>query len=462
MITEGATILAVDDDNKCRLLIELQLKKMGFNILQAGNGVEALEILGNNYVDLIISDQMMPKMDGITFLKEVKLKYGYIPFIMVTAYGSVEKAVMSIKEGAYDYIQKPYKDDELFAVIRRALDHYRLSNENRKLRGHLKEMYSFQNIVTKSPEMIKALKLCEKVAANPNTTVALYGESGTGKEILARAIHYGGERMENRFVAINCAGIPSALLESELFGYTKGAFTGADRDKEGKLDLAQNGTLLLDEIGDMPLDLQTKLLRVLEEHTYERLGSNKHIKSDFRVITATHRDIKEMVKNGKFREDLYHRINIFPITLPPLRERREDISLLVDYFLEQLRNELGKPLPGLSQKAMDIFLSYNWPGNIRELKNCLERAAILSQNELIRPEHLIIEHSFSREEKILSDEKEKLQIRIDLSSRETSLDGIVDHILQKTLEKCNNNKSLAADMLKVNRQIFYRREKGMK
>jgi len=401
-------------------------------------------------------------MDGITFLKEVKLKYGDIPFIMITAYGSVQKAVTSIKEGAYDYIQKPYKDDELFAVIRRALDHYRLSNENRKLKGHLKELYSFQNIVTKSPETIKALKLAEKVAANPNTTVALYGESGTGKEILARAIHYGGARMENRFVAINCAGIPSALLESELFGYVKGAFTGADRDKEGKLDLVQKGTLLLDEIGDMPLDLQTKLLRVLEEHTYERLGSNNHIKSDFRVITATHRNIKEMVKNGKFREDLYHRINIFPITLPPLKERREDMPLLVDYFLEQLRNELGKPLPGLSQKAMDIFLSYNWPGNIRELKNCLERAAILSQNELIRPEHLIIDHSLSKEEKNLPDDNDKIQIRIDLSSKETSLDVIVDNVLQKTLEKCNNNKSLAADKLKVNRQIFYRREKGIK
>ena len=462
MNTEGATILAVDDDDKCRLLLELHLKIMGFNILLAGNGVEALEILGNNHIDLIISDQIMPKMDGIRLLKEVKLKYGDIPFIMITAYGSVQKAVTSIKEGAYDYIQKPYKDDELFAVIRRALDHYRLSNENRKLKGHLKELYSFQNIVTKSPEMIKALKLAEKVAANPNTTVALYGESGTGKEILARAIHYGGARMENRFVAINCAGIPSALLESELFGYVKGAFTGADRDKEGKFDIVQKGTLLLDEIGDMPLDLQTKLLRVLEEHTYERLGSNKPVKADFRVITATHRNIKEMVKNGKFREDLYHRINIFPITLPSLRERREDIPLLVDYFLEQLRNELGKPLPGLSQKAMDIFLSYNWPGNIRELKNCLERAAILSQNELIRPEHLTIDYGLSKEEKMLSDEKDKLQIRIDLSSKETSLDTIVDNVLQKTLEKCNNNKSLAADMLKINRKIFYRREKGMK
>ncbi|MBI3813930.1 MAG: sigma-54-dependent Fis family transcriptional regulator, partial [Nitrospinae bacterium] len=213
---------------------------------------------------------MMPEMDGIRLLKEVKSKHGDdIPFIMVTAYGSIENAVISIKEGAYDYIQKPYNADELLATIKRALDHYRLGEENRKLKVHLRGLYSFQNIVTKSPGMIKALKLAEKVAKNPNTTVSLYGESGTGKEVFARAIHYGGERMENRFVAINCAGIPSTLLESELFGYAKGAFTGADKDKEGKFDLAQKGTLLLDEIGDMPLDLQTKLLRVLEEHTYE-------------------------------------------------------------------------------------------------------------------------------------------------------------------------------------------------
>lgn len=458
MKAEDVTILCVDDEKSSRYLLDFHLKKCGFNILLSSSGFEALELLKKNHVDLILSDQVMPEMDGIMLLKEVKLKYGDIHFIMVTAYGSIENAVICIKEGAYDYVQKPINVDDLLSTIRRAIDHYRLSNENRNLKGHLRGLYSFQNIVTKSPGMIKALKLAEKVSANPNTTVALYGESGTGKEVLARAIHYSGERMENRFVAINCAGIPSALLESELFGYVKGAFTGADRDKEGKFDIVQKGTLLLDEIGDMPLDLQTKLLRVLEEHTYERLGSNKPVKADFRVITATHRNIKEMVKNDKFREDLYHRINIFPITLPSLRERREDIPLLVDYFLEQLRNELGKPLPGLSQKTMDIFLTYNWPGNIRELKNCLERAAILIQNELIRPEHLTIDHSPSKEEKILSDEKDNIEIRIDLSSKETSLDSIVDNVLQKTLEKCNNNKSLAADMLKVNRKIFYSRE----
>jgi DNA-binding NtrC family response regulator len=460
MNTEGATILCVDDEKSSRYLLDFHLKKCGFNILLSNSGFEALELLKKNHVDLILSDQLMPEMDGIKLLKEVKSKYGDdIPFIMVTAYGSIENAVISIKEGAYDYIQKPYNADELIATIKRALDHYRLSEENRKLKGHLRGLYSFQNIVTKSPGMIKALKLAEKVAANPKTTIAIYGESGTGKEVLARAIHYGGERMENRFVAINCAGIPSALLESELFGYVKGAFTGADKDKEGKFDIAQKGTLLLDEIGDMPLDLQTKLLRVLDGHYYERLGSNKPVKADFRIITATHRNLSEMVKDGKFREDLYHRINIFPIALPSLKERREDIPLLVDYFLEQLRGEVGKPLPGLSQKAMDLFLSYNWPGNIRELKNCLERAAILSQNELIRPDHLTISQSLHKGEEILSDEEDKIQINIDLNSKNTSLDSIVDYILQKTLERCNNNKSLAADKLKVNRKMFYRREK---
>ncbi len=459
MNTEDVTILCVDDEKSSRYLLDFHLKKQGFNIIMSGNGLEALELLKKNRVDLIISDQVMPEMDGIMLLREVKSKHGDIPFIMVTAYGSIKDAVISIKEGAYDYVQKPINDDDLLSTIGRSLDHYRLSEENRKLKGHLRGLYSFQNIVTKSPGMIKALKLAEKVAANPKTTIAIYGESGTGKEVLARAIHYGGERMENRFVAINCAGIPSALLESELLGYVKGAFTGADKDKEGKFDIAQKGTLLLDEIGDMPFDLQTKLLRVLEEHTYERLGSNKPVKADFRVITATHRNLPEMVKEGKFREDLFHRINIFPIALPSLKERREDIPLLVDYFLEQLRSKVGKPLPGLSQKAMDLFLSYNWPGNIRELKNCLERAAILTQNELIRPEHLTINQSLRKHEDSLSDEEGKLQISIDLSSKDTTLDNIVDRILQKTLEKCNNNKSLAAEKLKVNRKMFYRREK---
>lgn len=451
---EKTTILAVDDQKASRYLLEFHLKKWGFKPLLASGGTEALEVLRENAVDLILSDQTMPRMDGMEFLKIVKSRYAGIPFIMVTAHGSIEKAVASIKEGAYDYIQKPFNRDELLTTIKRALSHYRLSEENKKLKDHLRCLYSFQNIVTKSSLMMNALNLAEKVAENPNTTVVIYGESGTGKEVLARAIHFAGERMENRFVAVNCAGIPTTLLESELFGHVKGAFTGADSDREGKFDVAQHGTLLLDEIGDMPFDIQAKLLRILQERTYEKLGSNKPVKTDFRVIATTHRNLKKLVKEGQFREDLYHRINSFPITLPPLRERKEDIPFLTDHFLNQLRNELGKQLPGISQEAMNALLRYHWPGNIRELKNCVERAAIMTGGELIRSKHLII-----CEEETPADEGGKMHIPLDFDAPDVSLDNIIGRVLQTALERCNNNKSLAAELLKVNRKIFYRSRK---
>jgi DNA-binding NtrC family response regulator len=454
---EEANILVVDDDESFRLLLESHLTKAGLKPILADSGIKALKVLEKSRVDLIISDQVMPGMDGVEFLATVKSKYNDIPFIMLTAYGSIKKAVASIKKGAYDYIEKPYNLDDFFATINRALDYCRLNNENKMLKDHLRGLYNFQNIVTRSPLMIAALNLAEKVAQSPNTTVAIYGESGTGKEVLARAIHYAGEGMENRFVAVNCAAIPSTLLESELFGHVKGAFTGADRDREGKFAMAHGGTILLDEIGDMPLELQAKLLRVLQERVYEKLGSNKPVKTDCRVITSTHRDLSQLVREGRFREDLYHRIDIFPVSLPPLRERKEDIPLLADYFLGQLRQELGKPIPGISQKAMDALLAYHWPGNIREMKNCLERASIITDNELIKPEHLTISATGRRKEDIFNNSANAVQITIDLDSPNTSLDSIVDKILQKTLDKCGDNKSLAAEILKVNRKMFYRR-----
>ncbi len=457
MKEKEAIILVVDDDESFRLLLEINLLDFGFKPILADSGMKALEVLEKSHVDLIISDRVMPQMDGIEFLARVKSKHSDIPFIMLTAYGSIKEAVASIKKGAYDYIEKPFDADDLFAVINRALDYFRLSDENKRLKDHLRELYSFQNIVTRSPLMIAALKLAEKVSRSPSTTVAIYGESGTGKEVLARAIHYEGERMENRFVAVNCSAIPSTLLESELFGHVKGAFTGADRDREGRFALAHGGTILLDEIGDMPLELQAKLLRVLQERVYEKLGSNKLVNTDCRVITSTHRDLSRLVRDGRFREDLYHRINTFPISIPPLRERKEDIPLLADYFIGQLRQELGKPIPGISRKAMDVFLGYHWPGNIREMKNCLERAAIITDNELIKPEHLTISAAGKRQEDISNDSANAVQITIDLDSPDTSLDSIVEKILKKTLNKCDNNKSRAAEILKINRKMFYRR-----
>lgn len=448
-----ATILIVEDSEITRKSLEHNLRQNGFDCLVAEDGVEALEIIKRHEVDLVLSDQQMPRMDGIELLREIKARYPEMPFILLTAHGSVTKAVISIKQGADDYLEKPCEPDNLIATIRRSLSYRRLSEANKKLREQLCSQFCFQNIVTKSPLMMQALRLAEKVAKTPDTTVAIYGESGTGKEVLARAIHFASERMENRFVAVNCAGVPPALFESELFGHVKGAFTGADRDREGKFELAQGGTILLDEIGDMPLDLQAKLLRVLEERVFEKVGSNKSIRADFRVIVATNKDLKKLMKEGKFREDLYHRINTFPITLPPLRERKEDIPLLVEYFIEQFRKELGKRLPGVSRKAMDVLMEYHWPGNIRELKNCLERAAILVEDELIQPEHLIIARNPSEGEVI----EDKNTINITLSIKEFTMDNVIDKALQTALRLCNNNKTRAAELLKVDRKVFYRR-----
>lgn len=450
------TVLIVDDEESDRLFLEYHLNNWGFRPLLASNGLEALRVIQENQIKLIISDHVMPEMDGLALLKIVKERYGGIPFIMATAYGSVEKAVISIKEGANDYLQKPINPDELKATINRSINYHKISEENLKLKEHLRSLYSFQNMTTMVPAMEKALRLAEKVAKIPDTTVAIYGESGTGKEVLARAIHFAGEGMENRFVAVNCAGIPSGLLESELFGHVKGAFTGADKDRRGKFELAQGGTILLDEIGDMPWELQTKLLRVLEERSYERVGSNKTILMDCRVIAATHRNLEKLVKERKFREDLYHRANTFPITLPSLREREKDIPILANHFLGKFREHIGKKLPGISESAMNILMKYPWPGNIRELKNCIERAMILANDELISPEHLIIRNSFL--EKEIFDDFVKINFDITLDRDDLSMDKIINRVLQIALERCHHNKSRAAEFLKVDRKIFYRRK----
>ncbi|NOZ69535.1 MAG: sigma-54-dependent Fis family transcriptional regulator [Deferribacteres bacterium] len=445
-----ATILIVEDSEITRRALTHILRRGGFECLEAEDGFEALGLIERHEVDIVLSDQQMPGMDGIELLGKIKSRYPDIPFILLTAHGSVTKAVISIKQGADDYLEKPCEPENLVATIRRSLSFRQLSETNKKLKEHLRSRYCFQNMVTRSSAMMRALELAEKVARTPDTTVAIYGESGTGKEVLARAIHFAGRRMENRFVAVNCAGIPSSLFESELFGHVRGAFTGADRDRDGKFELARGGTILLDEIGDMPVDLQAKLLRVLEERCFERVGSNKPVKADFRLIVATNRDIAELVREGKFRKDLYHRINTFPITLPPLRERKEDIPLLVEHFMEQFRKDLGKKLRGVSQKAMDVLMSYNWPGNIRELRNCLERAAILIEDELVRPEHLIIRNGGPLEEDGM--------VSITLPANEFTLDTVIDRALETALRLCNNNKSRAAELLNVGRKMFYRRK----
>ncbi len=455
------TILVVDDKESERMLLEVHLRGWGFIPLLAQDGIEALDVLRKNHVDLMVSDLSMPRMDGLQLLREgISAGYGDIPFIMMTANGSIESAVASIKQGAADYILKPLNFEDLHASVKHTLGFSRHKKTKDAHGEPLPDFYRFHNITTKSPEMTNILKMAEKVAKTMYTGVAIYGESGSGKEVLARAIHHASGKKDGSFVAVNCAAIPAALLESELFGHKKGSFTGADSDRQGKLDLAQQGTMLLDEIGDMPLDLQTKLLRVLQVRTYERIGSNQPIKANFRIIATTHRDLQKMVTDGLFRQDLYHRINLFPITLPPLRERKEDVPILVEHFLEIFRQDFGRQLPGISPEAMDVLSGYHWPGNIRELKNCLERAAILANEELIRPKHLNLLDS--KADGIVINSNENISLTITLGTGAFSLDAAIDRILEIALERCGNNKARAAEFLKVDRKMFYRRGGGEK
>ncbi len=447
---ENYTVLIVEDHKVEQKVLEEKLTNRGFRCLLADDGIEALEILKKEEVGIILSDQSMPRLDGLQLLIEVKKQYGEIPFIMLTGMGTIDSAIVSIRQGAVDYIQKPYNFDELLSIISRSLNYYRLNEENIKLKTQLRSRLGLNNMVTNSKAMKDVLEKTKKVAAIPNTTIAIFGENGCGKGLLARAIHAEGKRMEYNFVSVNCAGMPATLLDSELFGHVKGAFTGADQSRQGKFDLAQKGTILLDEIGDMPLDLQAKLLIVLEERTYERLGSNTSIKADVRVIVATNRNLEEMVGNGRFREDLYHRITAFPITIPPLRERKEDIPLLANHFLNYFREEFGRPLPGISKEAMDYLINYSWPGNVRELKNSLERAAILSDNELLQVEHL---RGRAKPGEPVSG---MVDFNFKLPEDKASLDNIFSKVKETILKHCDNNKSKAAKILKKDRNIFYR------
>lgn len=453
---EQLTILAVDDEMTSLSLLKEDFEAWGYKGFFVNRAAKALEILQKHPVDLIISDQVMPDMGGIELLHKVKEKYN-IPFIILTAFGSIDTAVQCIKEGAYDYILKPYSPADFKLTIERCIDHHRLQKENSELRSYMTSLYGFEKIIHQSKQMAEAIQLAEKVAKSPYTPVCIYGEGGTGRQLLARAIHTASGGLENKFFRINCAGVPTNILESELFGYVKGAFPGADQEKNGKFSYAQGGTILLDEIGDISLDLQAKLLRTLEQRYYEKLGSDKQLPVNFRLIATTHRNLAKLVEKEKFREDFYHIINAFPIYLPPLRERKEDIPLLVDHFMNMFRMELGKPVPSVSNEAMELLTNYYWPGNVRELKNCLERAAIILDKEVIKPKHLILKKGELKQFNIANSEG-KIRLEIELAPEEFSMNSVINRTLQIVLEKCNHNKVKAAEMLRINRNMFYRRK----
>ncbi|MDD2338203.1 MAG: sigma-54 dependent transcriptional regulator [Geobacteraceae bacterium] len=447
-----ARILVIDDKQSFCFLIKGYLDDSGYQATCVASGAAALAELERSRYDLILSDMIMPEMDGLALLREVRKRHQQLPFILVTGHGSVESAVAAMKEGANDYLLKPLNREELLLVMERQLDHARLRVSYDRMLDTERKKFSFQNISSNSAVMGATLAAGRQVASSSRTTVAIYGESGVGKEVMARAIHVASGKNMTSFVAVNCAAIPETLLESELFGHVKGAFTGADREREGKCSKAHGGTLFLDEIGDMPLSLQPKLLRLLEERVYEKVGSDRQVTADFRIIAATHRNLDECCNQGTFRRDLYHRLNIFPITIPPLRERREDIPQLAELFLDSFRQHQGKQLPGLSKAALDLMITHDWPGNVRELRNLLEYATIVTNGDLIQPEHLRLQQTGCSQEEA---PKDRISLHVNFSPEEFSLDAVSKQVIEWALEKCDNNKSSAARLLKASRKIFY-------
>lgn len=394
-------ILVVDDEEIVRESLVEWLKEDGYYAEAAADGFEALEKLKEKSWDIALVDLKMPKMDGIELLEKIKEQSPDTQVIIFTAYATVHTAVQAIKKGAYDYLVKPLDPEEVSLLIERLIRSQELVREVSYLRKELSKQYRFHDLISKSPKMQQIFELA-KVVAKSNSNVLILGESGTGKELLARAIHNESPRANGPFVAVSCVAIPDTLLESELFGHEKGAFTDAIAQKKGKFELAHGGTLFLDEIGDISPKMQLALLRVLEEREFTRVGGTKPIKVDVRIIAATNRNLQKAVEEGRFRDDLYYRLNVITIQIPPLRERKEDIPLLVEHFIEKFNIQMGKRVKGISQEAMRLLMEYDWPGNVRELENVIERAMVITKGELITPEDLFLPTSGKAEENPLS------------------------------------------------------------
>jgi len=375
-------ILVVDDEAIVRESLRDWLSDAGYQVLTAENGPKALAIIETERVGIVITDLVMPGMDGIELMKRAKENQPDIEVIIITAYGSIPTAIAAMKEGAYDYIEKPFCPERAELLVKKLAEHQELLEENLSLRQRLEDHYRFENIITKSSKMQRVIEVI-KIVAKSNATALITGESGTGKELVARAIHSQSHRQGKPFVAVSCAALPESLLESELFGHEKGSFTGAYAQKKGKFEFANRGTLFLDEVGEMSANIQVHLLRVLEEKEFTRVGGNEPIKVDVRVISATNKDLKRAIATGEFREDLYYRLNVVTIELPPLRERKEDVPLLAQHFLNKFALENQKEITGFSPEATEFLLGYDWPGNVRELENAIERAVILAKDSLI-------------------------------------------------------------------------------
>ncbi|UCF58211.1 MAG: sigma-54-dependent Fis family transcriptional regulator [Deltaproteobacteria bacterium] len=453
----GKRVLIVDDEENMRHMLQVMLNKAGYVAETAADGAQGLDLMSKKDFDFILCDLKMPNMDGMTFLKKSRGGHPEQTFIMMSAYGTIDTALDAIKIGAYDYISKPFKQDEVLLTLKKAEERERLKQENLRLQDKIKKIeqkYSFGNIVARSEAMALVFDLVQKVADH-KTTVLITGESGTGKELIAKAIHSNGSRASALMVSINCGGIPETLLESELFGYKKGAFTDAIKDKPGRFEEADGGTIFLDEIGELPLALQVKLLRVLQEEEITPLGSTGSKKINVRVIAATSKDLQWEVEEGRFREDLFYRINVMKIHLPPLRERRGDIPLLVGYFIDLFNKKLEKNIEGLSSEAMPILMGYSWPGNIRELENVMERAVLLGKGRWITPADL--------PQSITSDQHVPLSVAPEhtLSIKKASK-HLERELIQKALELTGGNRTRASKILEISRPMLISKIKAYK
>jgi len=449
-----AKMLVVDDDQGMREFLEIMMTREGYRVVTAGDAGKALTRCRKESFDLIITDLKMPKMDGIAFLREIKQLSPETMVILITAYASGETAVNAMKEGAYDYIEKDFAIEDLKKIVRNALAAKGVKQDDTLFLKEVGEALGFGKMVGNSRGMVKVYATIRKVADTP-ANVLILGESGTGKELVAQAIHENSSRRNMPFVVINCGGIPENLLESELFGYTKGSFTGAYSDKAGLFEIAHGGTVFLDEISQLPRLLQVKLLRAVQEKTFRRIGGADDIHVDVRIISATNQNLAETVKTGSFREDLYYRLNVIPLQLPPLRERKEDIPALTRHFIEKYSREFGKEIRTISSYALELLMQYPFPGNIRELENIIERSIALETSNIILPENLIITKDIGVKEAVPT--YEMSDIGLDLNDE---LAKFEKRIIEQALEKTGGSKSRAAELLKISYDsLHYRSEK---
>jgi two-component system response regulator AtoC len=442
-------VLVVDDEENIRLVLRTLLKKNGYDVEVADSGEAALGLVDSFGPDVILTDVRMPKMSGLDLLATLKAKNALATVIVMSAYGSIDLALEAIKAGAYDYVAKPFKPDEVVLALRKAEERETLRRENRALKEQIQQQAQFESMLAKSAPMVEVFRTVAKIAEF-KTTVLVTGESGVGKELVARALHTRSSRKGGPFVAINCGAIPENLLESELFGHKRGAFTDAHHDKVGLFEEATGGTLFLDEIGELPLNLQVKLLRVLQEDTIRRLGDSRDIKVDVRIVAATHRDLTAEVKAGRFREDLFYRINVLHVAIAPLRERREDIPLLIDHFVARNNARLGTRIRGLSPEAKKTLLEYGWPGNVRELENTIERAMVLCEGDTIGPLDL-------PERVRAALDPVQVQLRTGELSVKKTVAAIEQILIKRALQKTKGNRTRAAELLEIShRALLYK------